>query len=238
MKANADLPLPEPPGPWVNESRCVCGAHLADYKRSRFGVTWDQGVDLLRTVNAAAEQQGELPGIGGSPDDPGAGFRSRGPVLWAMRVLKMERWYAAHATCGGAWYSEPDPDRDLDRDPLLPSELWGHAVADDLDRAQSLAESLLDDESGIGDLIAELRGRADLGVHPLADVLRLDHDGDDDDDRIEVLRILLPDLAAELPHVVDPSRESEWLTGYAARLGAESTLDELLEQLDPDQVPF
>lgn len=27
------------------------------------------------------------------------GFRSRGPVLWAMRVMKLTAWYEKHACC-------------------------------------------------------------------------------------------------------------------------------------------
>lgn len=29
------------------------------------------------------------------------GYRSRGPVLWAMRVAKLNEWYLNHMFCGG-----------------------------------------------------------------------------------------------------------------------------------------
>lgn len=100
MAANVRIPAPEPPGPWVDEHSCECGAHLADYKKSHYGVTWGEAMDRLREANQAAELRGEL----GSQttfdlDNPPGGFRSRGPVLWTMRVIKLERWYEDHADC-------------------------------------------------------------------------------------------------------------------------------------------
>lgn len=44
---------------------------------------WEDGVVLVRSMNGEA-----------------GGFRSRGPVLWAMRTLKLSMWYAAHEGCG------------------------------------------------------------------------------------------------------------------------------------------
>lgn len=81
---NNEIPKPIPPGPWVNEFRCKCGDHLAEYSKTSQGVTWDEGVQRLRETNADIE---------------GKGYRSRGPVLWAMRVIKLERWYADHVNC-------------------------------------------------------------------------------------------------------------------------------------------
>jgi hypothetical protein len=94
---NAEIPLPESPGPWVDEYRCTCGDHLADYSRSHYGVSWDDGVELLRDTNRGAGIEGQ-------------GYRSRGPVLHAMRVLKLERWYDDHRNCGTCEIVEKHPD--------------------------------------------------------------------------------------------------------------------------------
>lgn len=80
---------------------CVCGAR---YKPSRFGLRWEDGVRLVRGAN------GE-----------GGGYRSRGAVLWALRVLKMDRWYAEHSPC--SWRLGGRDDGEIEGDDLLPS--WG-----------------------------------------------------------------------------------------------------------------
>ena len=81
---NATLLMPEAPGPWVDEFRCTCGDHIADYRKTRLNVTWMDGVNRLRERNSGIE---------------GGGYRSRGPVLRAMNQIKMERWYAQHVNC-------------------------------------------------------------------------------------------------------------------------------------------
>lgn len=43
------------------------------------------GVDLVRATNGGFEG--------------GGGYRSKGPVLWAMRVLKLDAWYNYHRDC-------------------------------------------------------------------------------------------------------------------------------------------
>jgi hypothetical protein len=43
------------------------------------------GVDLVRAANGGYEG--------------GGGYRSAGPVLWAMRVLKLDAWYYYHRDC-------------------------------------------------------------------------------------------------------------------------------------------
>lgn len=122
---NAEIPEPEPPGPWIEaefddddrlvEIRCICGAHLGTYTAFNSGVTFGEAADYVREMNQLAEvdeSQGELefrPHLTGGDwhnEAPG-GFRSRGSVLWAMRVLKMQRFYAEHETC-------PDDDFDWD----------------------------------------------------------------------------------------------------------------------------
>lgn len=78
---NAFLKLPDSPGKWVNLEGCVCGAK---YKACSFQVTFPEGAALVRMSN----------------QDSNGGFRSRGPVLWAMRVIKASRWYELHMDCG------------------------------------------------------------------------------------------------------------------------------------------
>lgn len=70
---------PPPPGRHVDLERCVCGA---SYDDSVYDVCWLDGVALVRASNG-----------------PSGGFRSRGPVLWAMRVIKAHLWYAEHDAC-------------------------------------------------------------------------------------------------------------------------------------------
>lgn len=82
MSCNETLRKPRSPGPWVNEETCTCGAH---YRRSRYGISWKMGVDLVRATNGGFEG--------------GGGYRSKGPVLWAMRVIKLDAWYNYHRDC-------------------------------------------------------------------------------------------------------------------------------------------
>jgi hypothetical protein len=108
---NVTIPVPESPGPWVNRYRCVCGAHLADYRKSHYGITYGEANDRLREENQAAELAGTL----GSQttfdlDDPPGGFRSRGAVLWVMHIMKLEAWYAEHQDCDPCQIAEDWPD--------------------------------------------------------------------------------------------------------------------------------
>ena len=89
---NPDMPAPDPPGPWVDESACyVCCESYVDY---RAGFTFEDAADLLRQVAKGA-------------GDQGGGYRSRGPVLWTLRTMKLTAWYLEHADCG-----REAPDRD------------------------------------------------------------------------------------------------------------------------------
>lgn len=81
---NAYIPAPTSPGWWVSDVECACGAK---YRESRFGIRWQMGVDLVRAAN------------GGFDSENGGGYKSAGPVLWAMRVLKLDLWYYTHRAC-------------------------------------------------------------------------------------------------------------------------------------------
>jgi len=114
---NVTIPEPDPPGPWIDviydddgrlvDIACICGAHLGTYRKFNSGVTFDEAADYVREVNQVAEvaeSQGEFeyrPHLTGGDwhDEAPGGWRSRGPVLWAMHVLKMEAFYKAHSLC-------------------------------------------------------------------------------------------------------------------------------------------
>lgn len=83
MPVNAFLSAPTPPGPWVDEDHCACGA---SYHSSHFSIRFTDGATLLRTINQSSS----------------GGYRSRRAVLWAMRVLKLQHWYNQHWACGWA----------------------------------------------------------------------------------------------------------------------------------------
>ena len=53
------------------------------YSKTPLGVTWQDGVDLVRHANR----------------DEGGGYRSAGSVLWAMRTIKLRRWFDKHEDC-------------------------------------------------------------------------------------------------------------------------------------------
>ena len=82
MTVNAAIDLPVSPGPWVDARRCDCGE---DYKTFRAWPSFEDAAFRIRVANG---------GFG-----EGGGFRSRGPVLWMMRVMKLEAWYLAHQAC-------------------------------------------------------------------------------------------------------------------------------------------
>lgn len=95
---NPQIRLPKSPGEWVDEQRCsVCGSTYDSY---RSGVSFSEGAQRLRF---AARAQGA----------EGGGWRSPGPVLWAMRVIKMERWFLEHFPCGAIWSQRADYQKAL-----------------------------------------------------------------------------------------------------------------------------
>jgi hypothetical protein len=63
-----------------NCERCdICGERSDQVS---LGVTWADGEERIRAVS-----------------DARGGFRSRGPVLWAMHVIKLERFTERHFGC-------------------------------------------------------------------------------------------------------------------------------------------
>jgi len=82
---NPQLKIGRPPFDGINETRCrVCGERIDQW---RAHITWEDGTRLIRQ---AAENQGI----------DGGGYRTRGPVLYAMHVLKQQAWWNRHATGG------------------------------------------------------------------------------------------------------------------------------------------
>ena len=86
IKVNPGIRMPGSPAEWVDAYSCDperggCGSFYEDFKP---GITWDQGLAVVRRFP----------------------FKdARGPVLWAMRSLKMELWFEKHRYCGldGQW---------------------------------------------------------------------------------------------------------------------------------------
>lgn len=86
MNRNEHIPEPKSPGRWIDQYRCVCGA---EYKNFRlFSYRTSQGNRFSEACNRVRLANGER-----------GGFRSRGAVLWALRVMKLQAWYDAHYAC-------------------------------------------------------------------------------------------------------------------------------------------
>ena len=89
MSVNARLAEPSSPGPWVDDYECsTCGERYSNFIA---GVTFAEAANLVRLHNP-----------------PSGGFRSRGPVLWAMRVIKLSQWYERH------WFCQPQEEKDYE----------------------------------------------------------------------------------------------------------------------------
>jgi hypothetical protein len=91
---NPLINAPRAPGKWVDEEKCICGAIYGDH---RGDYSFAAAAQRLRH---RAKDDG----------DEGGGYRSRGPVLWQLHVLKLESWYAEHYMCG---YLAEEPDEPI-----------------------------------------------------------------------------------------------------------------------------
>lgn len=101
---NEAIPAPKSPGPWVDEERCVCGATYTDH---RTWPDWMEATDMVRRANGGWHA--------------GGGYRTRGPVLWAMHVLKLTDWYEKHYFCGAlTCEDEPSPVLCTQCNPVCP----------------------------------------------------------------------------------------------------------------------
>ena len=148
-EVNVGIPFPESPGPWVNEFVCICEEHPGEYQDFNSGVTFAEATAELRDWNRDNE-------------NTSGGWRSRGPVLYMMSVIKMRRWYEAHAGC---WV-------EIARDP----EDWS-------DMARALYQE--SQFPGTEQEFADFNNERDLdrAAEILAGIQRdLDYDDDDDDD--------------------------------------------------------
>jgi hypothetical protein len=92
MPVNPTISAPRAPGTWVDETECICGAKYRDHRGS-YGFA-----EAAQYIRQRAKDDG----------DESGGFRSRGPVLWALRVLKLMSWYEEHFMCGSL-VGEPFP---------------------------------------------------------------------------------------------------------------------------------
>lgn len=90
---NVPIKLPKLP-PWLDLESCEGCGDL--YKDHRGDYDWQAACNRMRH---AAEAEG----------DSGGGYRSRGPVLWALRVLKAESWLLDHVYCDPSKPDDPAP---------------------------------------------------------------------------------------------------------------------------------
>ena len=82
--------------PWCDEYEClVCGAQ---YREFNSGTSFDEGAERVREANGGYAA--------------GGGYRSLGPVLWALRCIKLDRWAEAHYECGFTWHELQQLKRD------------------------------------------------------------------------------------------------------------------------------
>jgi len=81
---------PKPPGPWVDDERCqACGALFDDFHA---GIDFADAAHRLRQLSGGYRA--------------GGGYRTRGPVLWMMHVMKLEDWYREHAPHGWEYQAQ------------------------------------------------------------------------------------------------------------------------------------
>ena len=103
---NPQLRIGPPPFDGIDETRCrVCGERIEQW---RAGITWEDGTQAIRD---AAENQGI----------EGGGYRTRGPVLYAMHYLKLKAWWDRHSFggCRQLW------DEWNERVPFPKPVVWG-----------------------------------------------------------------------------------------------------------------
>lgn len=111
---NASVPIPDPPGDWLDDERCHgCGSLYRDH---RAGLSFAEAAQLVRLANGAQFDEREGRFIGGG------GFRSRGPVLHYMRANKLLDFYLEHSGCCP---DEPEPT--LRSDGVL-VDAWGREL--------------------------------------------------------------------------------------------------------------
>ena len=81
---NARIPLPVAPHRDCSQTECrTCGEVRSRRKPTYKPTTWAEAVELFRAQNR---------------DNPDT-FWSRGGILWARRVLALQRWYERHSLC-------------------------------------------------------------------------------------------------------------------------------------------
>jgi hypothetical protein len=91
-KVNPTIEAPRPPGHWVDDEDCACGARYQDFKLGELG--GKKNFARIRERLYHDYQHGK------------PYFLCRSLVLWYMRVMKLNEWYLEHAGCefsgGGA----------------------------------------------------------------------------------------------------------------------------------------
>jgi hypothetical protein len=88
---NPHISKPQPPGEWVDDESCVCGALYDEFRA--FPPSKKKGQRFSRAANHVRTAAGGF--------ESGGGYRSRRVVLWMMRVIKLAEWYESHVGCEG-----------------------------------------------------------------------------------------------------------------------------------------
>ena len=79
VTVNNFLAKPKPPGPWINEDECDCGAQYKDFRAK---TSWAEAYASCKKMQQIC---------------------SKGPVLWIMYVNKLSEWYERHLYCGAEY---------------------------------------------------------------------------------------------------------------------------------------
>lgn len=104
---NPTIARPLSCGGWVNETACQCGALYVDFR------AYPSFADAADRLRKAAQAAG----------DDGGGYRSRRPVLWVMRCIKLDAWFQEHYACGGHYPVEVEKPYEVTAADEL-SPLW------------------------------------------------------------------------------------------------------------------
>ena len=115
---NELLPVPDPPCNGLNEEMCmVCGEYVREVKLGANDV--QAASQLIRSSAGGFES--------------GGGYRSRGPLLWAMHVLKLTRFYERHLEhCELQFMFKEDTGSNFV--PLPPAVIWAETFGQPAER--------------------------------------------------------------------------------------------------------
>jgi hypothetical protein len=114
---NETIPRPKPPCKGLDEEKCeVCGEFVKEVK---LGANDVQAASQLIRRSAGGWAAG-------------GGYRSRGPLLWAMHVNKLERFYLRHLEHCELQFMYQEETGSIFV-PLPPSIVWAESFGDELE---------------------------------------------------------------------------------------------------------